>query len=145
MSPNLKKPSVSESLAPHPDQRQIGRTAKIINQDAHHRFGQRVTRRPRACRDCSAASRRRTMRRPATPSFDGVSSLTMQSMKYSQLHLKCLGRVDLGNPRHRRSGSSPAGRRHSRSFRDVDALVVDLDLFIRVEVVPHQHLVPAAD
>ena len=36
MSPNLKKPSVLESWLP-PDQRQIGRTAKIINQDAHHR------------------------------------------------------------------------------------------------------------
>ena len=66
-------------------------------------------------------------------------------MKYSQLHLKCLGRVDLGTPDIAGAVAHQQVVDALRAFRDVDALVVDLDLFIRVKVVPHQHLVPAAD
>src|SRR5262249_22279523 len=64
------------------DRADIGAATKVVDEGAAHERRYSVTTRPRSFNERSAASSSRTMRRPATPSFDGVAPLSTQSTKY---------------------------------------------------------------
>src|SRR5688572_31380236 len=55
------------------DRGRVRGTTIVIEEGAHQGIAvYREITRPRSLRDCSAASNRRTTRKPATPSFEGV-------------------------------------------------------------------------
>ena len=96
-----------------------------------------------------AASRIRTTRSPARPSAIGVPPVSMQATN-SRISLRQrLGDIEMRRPHvagpiadHAPDSLSPCVRRLAVKR---DALVVDLDLFARLEIVVDDHLLAAAD
>ena len=103
-----------------------------------------ATIRPRSFSDCSAASSRRTTRRPAAPSFDGCLALENAVDEISELELQRLGGVHFGRP-HIARPIADQQIVDALAVGDLDALVVHLDLLVGLEVVPDEHLVAAAN
>ena len=92
-----------------------------------------------------AASMSSTTRRPSEPSVCGVFLLMMQSMKWSPREAQRLGAVELRRPHVAGAITDAHFLDLLRVVGEADALVVDLDLLGRLEIVVGDHLLAAAE